>query len=183
MNTCKKTFFIFLLLCSFFCCSFATENQQDSIKADTISQESNIAEIDSIAIYESLIASYDNHTKGYTLNILGYYLGFPFFGFVTSSFFIPIAILSGGGIIAVMLASVAIASVGIIGIPLYIAGIFIFKHNAEEYNDYKFYVKQRDNYKEALERYKQKQHPVEVVITPVTNLAGSNIGINAILSF
>ncbi len=184
MNTCKKAFFICLLLCSLFCCSFATENQQSSITADTTLQENNITEIDSVAIYESLIVSYDNQTKGYTLNIIGYHLGFPFYGFAISSFIIPIALLSTGSLILGIAGTLALGAVCIIGIPLYIAGIFIFKHNAEEYEDYQFFVKHRDEYKEALERYKQKQHSVEAAITPVTNnLAGSSIGINAILRF
>ena len=75
----QKIFFIFLLLCSFFCCSFATENQQSSITADTTLQENNTTEIDSVAIYESLIASYDNHTKGYKKLEVTHNLGDTFF--------------------------------------------------------------------------------------------------------
>ena len=179
----RNIIFMLLLIGSLHCNTFATENQQNAIKGDTTLQENNITEIDSAAIYESLIASYDNRTKGYTLNIIGYHLGFPFFGFAVSSFIVPIALLSTGCLVSVTLGALALTAVSIIGIPLYIAGIFIFKHNAEEYEDYRFLVKQRDEYKEALERYKQKQHSVEVAITPVTNLAGSSIGINAILSF
>ena len=68
-------------------------------------------------------------------------------------------------------------------IPTLLIGVPILVYNVKNYKVHKKRADKRDEYKEALERYKQKQHSVEVAITPVTNLAGSSIGINAILSF
>ena len=67
--------------------------------------------------------------------------------------------------------------------PTLLIGTPILIYNYKKYKVHKRNADKRDELQETLEQYKQRQHSIQVVITPVTNLECSSIGLNAILSF
>ena len=175
----RNIIFMLLLIGSLHCNTFATENEQDSLKSETeLSINYSEVEIDSIVFYEDSIREY---SKGalYIQNVIGIIIGLP----ITTIGSIAFLIGTIGWIGAKGLEALGAALALGFSIPTLLIGVPILVYNVKNYKVHKKRADKRDEYKEALERYKQKQHSVEVAITPVTNLAGSSIGMNAILSF
>ena len=133
---------------------------------------------DSIVFYEDSIREYSKEAS-YIPNVIGIIIGIPLTIAGSVIFFAGLSVVQANSILAVL----AVAAITFVAAPVLLIGVPLLIHNYNNYQVHKKNADKRDEYKEALERYKQKQHSVEVAITPVTNLAGSSIGINAILSF
>ena len=175
----RNIIFMLLLIGSLHCNTFATENEQDSLKSETeLSINYSEVEIDSIVFYEDSIREYSKEAS-YIPNVIGIIIGIPLTIAGSVIFFAGLSVVQANSILAVL----AVAAITFVAAPVLLIGVPLLIHNYNNYQVHKKNADKRDEYKEALERYKQKQHSVEVAITPVTNLAGSSIGINAILSF
>ncbi|WP_173475167.1 hypothetical protein [Fibrobacter succinogenes] len=180
MNCYKNIIIMLLLIGSLFCNTFATESEPDPLKSETeLSQNNSKTEIDSIAVYEYLIREYSEDAS-YAQNIVGMIIGLPFT--IAGSVIVigGLALISSGNALAGVIGVIAIL---ICASPALLIGAPILIYNYKKYKVHKRNADKRDELQEALEQYKQRQHSIQVVITPVTNLESSSIGLNATLRF
>ena len=188
----NKIFFLFLLVAGL---SLALANEQlgvqDMPKTDVPSKGEYVylVELDSIDIYKELIER-ENKDASYGANIEGIVFGGGLVG--VGTFFLVTAIyavnkssndgwdeagnrLAGG------------VSIGI-SIPFYLLGIPVLIYNIHKYNVHKKHALKRDEYKEALDRYKVRMQQegwksVQLMVVPTLNLAKASFGANAVLQF
>ena len=188
----NKMFFFFLLVAGV---SFALANEQlgvqDMPKTDVPSKGEYVylVELDSIDIYKELIER-ENKDASYGANIEGIVFGGGLVG--VGTFFLVTAIyavnkssndgwdeagnrLAGGVLIG-------------ISIPFYLLGIPVLIYNIHKYKVHKKHALKRDEYKEALDRYKVRMREegwksVQFMVVPTLNLAKASFGANAVLLF
>ena len=130
------------------------------------------------SFYEDSIREYSKEAS-YIPNVIGIIIGIPLTIAGSVFFFAGLSEVQTNSI----LAGLAVAAIIFVVAPVLLIGVPLLVYNYNKYQVHKKNADKRDEYKEALDRYKQKQHSIEVAITPVINLAGSSIGINAILRF
>ena len=75
-----------------------------------------------------------------------------------------------------------------ISIPFYLLGIPVLIYNINKYKVHKKHAIKRDEYKEALDRYKVRMQEegwksVQLTVVPTLNLAKASFGANAVLQF
>lgn len=72
----------------------------------------------------------------------------------------------------------------VVAVPFYLVGFPILISNIYEYAVNKGHANRRDEYADALKRYKQRQgNPVQISIFPTVNLANNSIGLGTALLF
>jgi hypothetical protein len=189
----NKMFFFFLLVAGI---SFALANEQlgvqDMPKTDVPSEGEYVylVELDSVDIYKELIAQEDKESSC-AMDIVGIVVGGSITGFG--------AFLVGTGLYAIFsnsnsqsmddafdqlggaLAILASVPVLLIGIPVMIV-------NIGDYKVHKKHAMKRDEYQEALDRYKVRMQEegwksVQFMVVPTLNLAKASFGANAVLQF
>ena len=188
----NKMFFLFLLIAglSF---AFADETPDLSGLSNThVPSEGEyvyLVELDSVDIYKELIER-ENKDASYGANIEGIVFGGGLVG--VGTFFLVTAIYAvnksgddgwdeAGNHLA---GGVAFG----IAIPFYLLGVPVLIYNIHKYNVRKKHALKRDEYKEALDRYKVRMQEegwksVQLNVVPTLNLAKASFGANAILSF
>lgn len=188
----SKMFFLFLLVVGM-SCVFANEQLgvQDMPKTDVPSEGEYVylVELDSIDIYKELIEQ-ENKDTSYGANIEGIVFGGGLVG--VGTFFLVTAIYAvnkssddgwdeAGNHLA---GGVAFG----IAIPFYLLGVPVLIYNIHKYNVRKEHALKRDEYQEALDRYKAKKtqeerNSVQLMVVPTLNVAKASFGANAILLF
>lgn len=188
----NKIFFLFLLVAGL---SFALANEQSDLhgmpEANVPSKGEYVylVELDSVDIYKELIER-ENKDASYGANIEGIVFGGGLVG--VGTFFLVTAIYAvnkssddgwdeAGNHLA---GGVAFG----IAIPFYLLGVPVLIYNIHKYNVRKEHAIKRDEYKEALDRYKVRMQEegwksVQFMVVPTLNLAKASFGANAILSF
>lgn len=188
----NKMFFFFLLVAGI---SFALANEQPDLHG---MPETNVpskgeyvylVELDSVDIYKELIER-ENKDTSYGANIEGIVFGGGLVG--VGTFFLVTAIYAvnkssddgwdeAGNHLA---GGVAFG----IAIPFYLLGVPVLIYNIHKYNVRKEHALKRDEYQEALDRYKAKKtqeerNSVQLMVVPTLNLANAGFGANAVLLF
>ena len=188
----NKIFFLFLLVAGL---SFAFADGTPDLSglsnthAPSEGEYVYLVELDSVDIYKELIER-ENKDASYGANIEGIVFGGGLVG--VGTFFLVTAIyavnkssndgwdeagnrLAGG------------VSIGI-SIQFYLLGIPVLIYNIHKYNVHKKHALKRDEYKEALDRYKVRMQEegwksVQFMVVPTLNLANAGFGANAVLLF
>ena len=189
----KRLLFLILLVAGL---SFAFADEQPSLrdlpKTDVTPEVEPVyylVELDSVDIYKELI-ELENKDASYGANVEGIVFGGGLVG--VGTFFLVNAIYAvnkssddgwdeAGNHLA---GGVAFG----IAIPFYLLGIPVLIYNIHKYNVHKKHALKRDEYKEALDRYKVRMQEegwksVQFMVVPTLNLAKASFGANAILSF
>ena len=189
----NKIFFLFLLVAGL---SFALANEQPDLrelpKTDVTPKVEPVyylVEQDSTDIYKELIER-ENKDASYGANIEGIVFGGGLVG--VGTFFLVTAIYAvnkssddgwdeAGNHLA---GGVAFG----IAIPFYLLGVPVLIYNIHKYNVRKEHALKRDEYKEALDRYKVRMQEegwrsVQFMVVPTLNLAKASFGANAVLQF
>lgn len=144
---------------------------------------SAVVKDDSLAIYHALITE-ENLNADYRPNVTGIVFGSVYVGLGTG--------FLGGGI-GVLNASFANKSVHrvlgttfiVVAIPFYLVGLPILISNIYEYSVRKGHANRRDEYIDALKRYKERQREssVEWMLVPSVDLANAGGGLNLLVAF
>lgn len=142
---------------------------------------------DSVEIYNDLIAK-ENYDSHYGPNVAGMVVGGLFVG--AGTFFLV------GGIqgvnyssneegLDVPLTHVAGVLFLVASIPLYLVGIPVLSYNTYKFAVRKGHANRRDEYIDALKRYKEKRESgsVEWLLVPSVNLANAGGGLNLLVAF
>lgn len=140
-------------------------------------------EEDSLAIYSALIAK-ENLYADTRPNVTGMIFGGVYVGLGSG--------LLAGGIC--LLNSFPVdedfsrllgATFIVVAIPFYLVGVPILVSNIYEYNVRKGHANRRDEYIDALKRYKKKRESgsVEWLLVPSVNLANAGGGLNLLVAF
>ena len=150
-----------------------------------------LVELDSVDIYKELI-ELENKDASYGANIEGIVFGG---GLVcVGTFFLAIGIYainetsdSDDGWGEVVNRAAGGAALGI-SIPFYLLGIPVLIYNINKYKVRKEHAIKRDQYQEALDRYKVRMQEegwksVQLTVVPTLNLAKASFGANAVLQF
>ena len=189
----KRLLFLILLVAGL---SFAFADEQPSLrdlpKTDVTPEVEPVyylVELDSVDIYKELI-ELENKDASYGANVEGIVFGGGLVG--VGTFFLVNAIYAvnkssddgwdeAGNHLA---GGVAFG----IAIPFYLLGVPVLIYNIHKYNVRKEHALKRDEYKEALDRYKVRMQEegwksVQFMVVPTLNLAKASFGANAILSF
>jgi hypothetical protein len=189
----KRLLFLILLVAGL---SFAFADEQPSLrdlpKTDVTPEVEPVyylVELDSVDIYKELI-ELENKDASYGANVEGIVFGGGLVG--VGTFFLVNAIYAvnkssddgwdeAGNHLA---GGVAFG----IAIPFYLLGVPVLIYNIHKYNVRKEHALKRDEYKEALDRYKVRMQQegwksVQLNVVPTLNLAKASFGANAILSF
>lgn len=191
----KKLFFLILLVAGL---SFAFADDMSDFRGvpetEASSEVENVyylVELDSVDIYKELI-ELENKDASYGANIEGIVFGG---GLVcVGTFFLAIGIYainetsdSDDGWGEVVNRAAGGAALGI-SIPFYLLGIPVLAYNIHKYNVRKEHAIKRDQYQEALDRYKVRMQEegwksVQLTVVPTLNLAKASFGANAVLQF
>ena len=189
----SKMFFLFLLVAGL---SFALANEQlgvqDMPKTDVPSEGEYVylVELDSVDIYKELIAQEDKESSC-AMDIVGIVVGGSITGFG--------AFLVGTGLYAIFSNSNS-QSMGdafdqlggalaiLASVPVLLIGIPVMIVNIGDYKEHKKHAMKRDEYQEALDRYKVRMQEegwksVQLMVVPTLNLAKASFGANAVLLF
>ena len=194
----NKLFFLILFVAGL---SFALANEQPDLhgmpetKVPSKGEYVYLVELDSVDIYKELI-ELENKDASYGANIEGIVFGG---GLVcVGTFFLAIGIYainetsdSDDGWGEVVNRAVGGAAGGAalgISIPFYLLGIPVLAYNIHKYNVRKEHAIKRDQYQEALDRYKVRMQEegwksVQFIVVPTLNLAKASFGANAVLQF
>jgi hypothetical protein len=189
----NKIFFLFLLVAGL---SLALANEQPDLHG---MPETNVpskgeyvylVELDSIDIYKELIELEDKESSC-AMDIVGIVVG----GGITGLG----ATLVGFGLYAMFSnsdpQSLDESSKGFAGgliilasVPVLLLGIPVLLNNIGDYKVHKKHALKRDEYKEALDRYKVRMQEegwksVQLMVVPTLNLAKASFGANAVLQF
>ena len=195
----KRLFFLILLVAGLsFTFADETPDLRELPKTETSSEVENVyylVELDSVDIYKKMI-ELENKDASYGANIEGIVFGG---GLVcVGTFFLAIGIYAinetsdsddGWGEVVNRAVGGAAGRVALsISIPFYLLGIPVLAYNIHKYNVRKKQALKRDEYKEALDRYKVRMQEegwksVQLTIVPTLNLAKASFGANAILHF
>lgn len=189
----NKMFFFFLLVAGI---SFALANEQlgvqDMPKTDVTPEVKPVyylVELDSVDIYKELI-ELENKDASYGANVEGIVFGGGLVG--VGTFFLVNAIYAvnkssdngwdevANGVAGGVLFGIAI--------PFYLLGLPVLIYNIHKYNVHKKHALKRDEYQEALDRYKlrkeqEERNSVQLMVVPTLNLANAGFGANAVLLF
>ncbi len=189
----NKLFFLILLVAGL---SFAFADDMSDFRGvpetEASSEVENVyylVELDSVDIYKELI-ELENKDASYGANIEGIVVGG---GLVcVGTFFLVSAIYEVNktsedpwdetfGRVA---SGVAMG----ISIPFYLLGIPVLIYNINKYKVHKKHAIKRDEYREALDRYKVRMQEegwksVQFMVVPTLNLAKASFGANAVLQF
>lgn len=187
----NKMFFLILLVVGVL---FAQADESSSLRdlpqnEFSLSENMGQVELDSVSIYKELIALEDKESSC-AMDVVGIVVGGGITGFgATLVGFGMYAIFSnsnsqslddgfdrvGGGLL--ILASV----------PVFLLGIPVLVNNIGDYKVHKKHAIKRDEYQEALDRYKVRKqeevNSVQLMVVPTLNLANAGFGANAILLF
>ena len=188
----NKMFFLFLLVAGL---SFAIADETPDLsgmpetKVPWEGECVYLVELDSIDIYKELIER-ENKDASYGANIEGIVFGGGLVG--VGTFFLVTAIYAvnkssddgwdeAGNHLA---GGVAFG----IAIPFYLLGVPVLIYNIHKYNVRKEHALKRDEYKEAMDRYKVRMQEegwksVQLMVVPTLNLAKASFGANAVLQF
>lgn len=186
--------FSLILLVAGLSVAFADETPDLHEKPETeasseVENVNYLVELDSVDIYKELI-ELENKDASYGANIEGIVIGG---GLVcVGTFFLVNSIYAlnktsddgwdeagnrlGGGV-----------ALGV-AIPFYLLGLPVLIYNIHKYNVHKEHAIKRDEYKEALDRYKVRMQQegwksVQLMVVPTLNVAKASFGANAILLF
>lgn len=172
-----------ILVLLFLICSFCFSQEKSFFKD---------VDVDSLTIYYDLIAE-ENYDSHYGPNVAGMVIGGLFTG--AGTFFLV------GGLTAINYTSdkdepidaasdeifthIAGAGLFIISIPFYLVGIPILSYNTYKFAVRKGHANRRDEYIDALERYKRQQetNSVQWMLVPSVNLANAGGGLNLLVAF
>ena len=189
----NKIFFLFLLVAGL---SFALANEQPDLhgmpetKVPSKGEYVYLVELDSIDIYKELIVQEDAESSC-VMDIVGIVVGGSITGFG--------ATLVGMGLYAIFSNSNS-QSMGdafdqfggalaiLASVPVLLLGIPVLVNNIGDYKVHKKHALKRDEYKEALDRYKVRMQEegwksVQFMVVPTLNLAKASFGANAVLQF
>ena len=188
----SKMFFFFLLVAGI---SFALANEQLGVRemseTEVVSEEYVYqVELDSVDIYKELIAQEDKESSC-AMDIVGIVVGGSITGFG--------AFLVGTGLYAIFSNSNS-QSMGdafdqlggalaiLASVPVLLIGIPVMIVNIGDYKEHKKHAMKRDEYQEALDRYKVRMQEegwksVQFMVVPTLNLAKASFGANAVLQF
>lgn len=150
----------------------------------------NQVELDSIHIYKELIAQ-ENEESSCVMDVVGVVVG--------SGLTSVGAGLVGMGLYAIFSNSNS-QSMGdafdqfggalaiLASVPVLLLGIPVIVNNVGDYKTHKKHAIKRDEYQEALDRYKAKKtqeerNSVQLMVVPTLNVAKASFGANAILLF
>ena len=189
----NKMFFLFLLVAGV---SFALANEQPDLHG---MPETNVpskgeyvylVELDSVDIYKELIAQEDAESSC-VMDVVGIVVGSGITGVGAG--------LLGLGLYAMFSSSDSQSldgsSKGFAGtllllasVPVLLLGIPVIVNNVGDYKMHKKHATKRDEYKEALDRYKVRMQEegwksVQFMVVPTLNLAKASFGANAVLQF
>ena len=189
----NKMFFLFLLVAGL---SFAIADEtldlsgMPETKVPSEGEYVYLVELDSIDIYKELIALEDKESSC-AMDVVGIVVG----GGITGLG----ATLVGFGLYAMFSnsdpQSLDESSKGFAGgliilasVPVLLLGIPVLLNNIGDYKVHKKHAIKRDEYQEALDRYKAKKtqeerNSVQLMVVPSFNLANAGFGANAILLF
>ncbi len=189
----NKIFFFFLLVAGL---SLTLANEQlgvqDMPKTDVPSEGEYVylVELDSVDIYKELIALEDKESSC-AMDVVGIVVG----GGITGLG----ATLVGFGLYAMFSnsdpQSLDESSKGFAGgliilasVPVLLLGIPVLLNNIGDYKAHKKHAIKRDEYQEALDRYKvrkqqEEKTSVQLMVVPTLNLAKASFGANAVLQF
>jgi hypothetical protein len=185
-------FFLFLLVVGM-SCVFANEQLgvREMSETEVVSEEYVYqVELDSVDIYKELIAQEDKESSC-AKDIVGIVVGGSITGFGAS--------LVGMGLYAIFSNSNS-QSMGdafdqlggalaiLASVPVLLIGIPVMIVNIGDYKEHKKHAMKRDEYQEALDRYKAKKtqeerNSVQLMVVPTLNVAKASFGANAILLF
>lgn len=187
-----KMFFLFLLVVGM-SCVFANEQLgvREMSETEVVSEEYVYqVELDSVDIYKELIELEDKESSC-AMDIVGIVVGGSITGFG--------AFLVGTGLYAMFSSSDSQSldgsSKGFAGtllllasVPVLLLGIPVIVNNVGDYKMHKKHALKRDEYKEALDRYKVRMQEegwksVQFMVVPTLNLAKASFGANAVLQF
>ena len=178
----NKFFLLFLLLGLLLGNAFAAEGGAPLEGKPLERNEAISLELDgdSVEIYNDLIAK-ENFDSHYGPNVAGMVVGGIFIG--AGTFF------SVGALYAVSendwASSIAGAGIFLISLPFHLVGIPVFLYNTYKFAVRKGHANRRDEYIDALKRYKEKRESgsVEWLLVPSVNLANAGGGLNLLVAF
>jgi len=189
----NKIFFLLLLVAGL---SLALANEQPDLhgmpetKVPSKGEYVYLVELESVDIYKKLIALEDKESSC-AMDVVGIVVG----GGITGLG----ATLVGFGLYAMFSnsdsQSLDESSKGFAGgliilasVPVFLLGIPVLLNNIGDYKMHKKHAIKRDEYKEALDRYKvrkqqEEKTSVQLMVVPTLNLAKASFGANAVLQF
>ena len=189
----NKMFFLFLLVAGL---SFALANEQPDLHG---MPETNVpskgeyvylVELDSIDIYKELIAQEDAESSC-VMDVVGIVVGSGITGVGAGLLGIGLYAMfdsSNKHAIGDAFDSAAGFFVILASVPVLLLGIPVIVNNVGDYKMHKKHATKRDEYKEALDRYKVRMQEegwksVQFMVVPTLNLAKASFGANAVLQF
>ena len=174
---------------------FAQADESSSLRdlpSNEVSLEGKVelVELDSVSVYKELIAQEDKESSC-AMDIVGIVVGGSITGFG--------AFLVGTGLYAIFSNSNS-QSMGdafdqlggalaiLASVPVLLIGIPVMIVNIGDYKEHKKHAMKRDEYQEALDRYKVRMqeegwNSVQLMVVPTLNVAKASFGANAILLF
>ncbi|MDD7299383.1 MULTISPECIES: hypothetical protein [Fibrobacter] len=136
---------------------------------------------DSLSIYNALIVE-ESLNADYRSNVTGMIFGGVYVGLGSGLLAGGIGLLNSFGdesfyrLLGVTFIVVAI--------PFYLVGVPILISNIDEYRDCKGHANRRDEYIDALKRYKdRRENSVQWMLVPSVNLANAGGGLNLLVAF
>ena len=137
---------------------------------------------DSLSIYNALIVE-ESLNADYRSNVTGMIFGGVYVGLGSGLLAGGIGLLNSFGdesfyrLLGVTFIVVAI--------PFYLVGVPILISNIDEYRDCKVHANRRDEYIDALKRYKERQseNSMQWMLVPSVNLANAGGGLNLLVAF
>ena len=189
----NKLFLLFLLVAGL---SLALANEQlgvqDMSKTDVPSEGEYVylVEQDSTDIYKELIALEDKESSC-AMDVVGIVVGGGITGVGAGLLGIGLyAIFDSSNKHAIGDAFDSAAGFFVIlaSVPVLLVGIPVIVNNVGDYKMHKKHALKRDEYKEALDRYKVRMQEegwksVQFMVVPTLNLAKASFGANAVLQF
>ena len=162
-----KWMLVFLLLS----CSFGFSQENDHLGKNNV---------DSLAIYYDLIAE-ENDDSHYGPNVAGMVIGGLLVG--GGTFFSVVAVNAASD--ADWLSAVGAGLFTAASVPFYLVGLPVFLYNTYKFAVRKGHANRRDEYIDALKRYKERQREssVEWMLVPSVDLANAGGGLNLLVAF
>ena len=135
---------------------------------------------DSTQIYNNLIAE-ENDDSHYGPNVAGMVIGGLLVG--GGTFFSVVAVNAASD--ADWLSAVGAGLFTAASVPFYLVGLPIFLYNTYKFAVRKGHANRRDEYIDALKRYKERQREssVEWMLVPSVDLANAGGGLNLLVAF
>ena len=189
----NKLFFLILFVAGL---SFALANEQPDLhgmpetKVPSKGEYVYLVELDSIDIYKELIAQEDAESSC-VMDVVGIVVGSGITGVGAGLLGIGLYAMfdsSNKHAIGDAFDSAAGFFVILASVPVLLLGIPVIVNNVGDYKMHKRHAMKRDEYKEALDRYKVRMQEegwksVQLMVVPTLNLAKASFGANAVLQF